>query len=321
MSVWTWGSVAAAHHERPQRRDQRRQQHVVGTEVSHDLDVEGGDRAVALGAQLRVGDLVATLMGDGHVLGPSLDPLHRRPQFARGPAGQQLLAVDLELGAEATPHLGSDNPDVVLAQAEQERHEQAHEVRHLGRGPQGQRAGSVVGENAARLDRRTGDAVVDEPAFDDHVGLRKAGLDVSSGQRPLMHLVGAQCSCTNGAPASAFSGSTIAGSVSYSTITSSAASSDRVAVLANNDSDGVADMLDGAADQRPVVGVLDLDARRNPCHRQRTAEVGHVLAGEHGADPGTFGGRRGIDRDDLGIRLGERTIAAHRVPGNEMSSM
>ena len=46
--------VATAHHERPERRDQRGQQHVVRAEVGDDLHVEGGDRAVPLGAHLDV---------------------------------------------------------------------------------------------------------------------------------------------------------------------------------------------------------------------------------------------------------------------------
>ena len=48
---------------------------------------------------------------------------------------QQLLAVDLELGAEAAADLGGDHPDALLADAEQQRQEQPHEVRHLGGGP------------------------------------------------------------------------------------------------------------------------------------------------------------------------------------------
>ena len=39
--------VDAAHHERAQRRDRRRQQHQVGAEVLQDLHVERGDLAVA----------------------------------------------------------------------------------------------------------------------------------------------------------------------------------------------------------------------------------------------------------------------------------
>ncbi len=145
--------VTAAHHERAQRRDQRREDHVVGAEVGQDLDVEGGDRAVALGAHPDVGDLVAALVGDRHVLRARLDPLDRAPELARRPAGEELLAVDLELLAEAAADLGRDHAHVILAEPEQERHEQAHEVRNLGRGVERQRAGPVVGEHAAALDR------------------------------------------------------------------------------------------------------------------------------------------------------------------------
>ena len=58
---------------------------------------------------------------------------------------------------------------------------------------------------------------------------------------------------------------------------------DRVAVLTEHDGHGVADVLDGTARQRPVVGRRDVDARRHPRHGQRRGEV-EVLAGEHGDD-------------------------------------
>jgi hypothetical protein len=184
--------VTAAHHEGAQRRNQRRQDHVVGAEVGQDLDVERGDRAVALGPHLDVGDLVTPLVGDRHVLRARLRPLDRKAELARRPAGEQLLAVDLQLLAEAAADVGRDHADVILAEAEQQRHEQPDEVGNLRRGVQRQRPGTVVGDDAAALDRRAGDAVVDDPALDDHVGLRKALLDIPAGQRPLVDLVRAQ---------------------------------------------------------------------------------------------------------------------------------
>ena len=77
-----------------------------------------------------------------------------------------------------------------------------------------------------------------------------------------------------------------------------------VAILADDDGDGVADVVDGPARDRPVFGVLHLDARRYPRHRQRATEVGHVLAGEYGVDPVALPRERGVDRNDLCVRLG-----------------
>jgi hypothetical protein len=184
--------VAAAHHEGPERRDRRRQQHQVRAEVGDDLRVDGGERAVGLEAHPHRGDLVAAVVGDLHVLRAGLDPLDRVPRHLRARRHQRLLGVDLELGAEAAPDLRGDDADLLLVLPEHEREEQPQEVRHLGRGPHGQRARAVVRQHGPRLDRRARRAVVLHPPLDDVVGLGEAGLDVAAAQRPLVDLVGAQ---------------------------------------------------------------------------------------------------------------------------------
>ena len=60
---------------------------------------------------------------------------------------------------------------------------------------------------------------------------------------------------------------------------------DAVLVAADHDGDGLADVLDGVARQRPRLGRLDLDARRHPRHRHRAVEC-QVLGGEHAVDTG-----------------------------------
>jgi hypothetical protein len=76
------GLVDAAHDEPAQRRDHRREQHLVGADVGDDRRVERGDRAVALGAHPDLVDLVAPVMGDHHALGARLDPLDRAIELA-----------------------------------------------------------------------------------------------------------------------------------------------------------------------------------------------------------------------------------------------
>ncbi len=156
--------VDPGHHERAQRRDQRREQHLVGAKVSEDLGVPRGERAVALGADLHVVDLVAPVVGDHHPLRARLDPLHRAPQLDRRPRAADLLGVDVELRAEATADLGRDHANSVLGDAEQDRQEQPQEVRDLGGAPHGQLPGAVLRQHAARLDRRSGHAMVDDRA-------------------------------------------------------------------------------------------------------------------------------------------------------------
>ena len=78
---------------------------------------------------------------------------------------------------------------------------------------------------------------------------------------------------------------------------------DAVLVVADDDRDALADVLDLALGQRPVLGRLDLHARRHPGHRQARGDV-EVLAGEDPVDAGQLAGAGGVDRDDLGVRLG-----------------
>ena len=115
---------------------------------------------------------------------------------------------------------------------------------------------------------------------------------------------------TSGAPSSsAFSGSTTTGSGSYSTTHLLGGVDDGVLVVADDDRDGLADVLDLALGERPVLGRLDLDARRDPGHRQRRVEV-EVLAGEDAVDAG-----RSLRAPEVSIETifacasGERTTA------------
>ena len=254
-------------------------------------------------------------MGDLHVLRAGLDPLDRPPELARGPARDQLLAVDLELGAEAAADVGGDHANVVLGQAEQQRHEQPHEVRHLGRGPERQRTRAVVGQHAPRLDRRAGDPVVDDLALDDHVGVGEPRLDVASGQRPLVHLVGAEClvdewpSRERGLGIDDRRQRFVLDDHVLDRVV------DRVAVVADHHRDRIPDVVDDPARQRPVLGVVDVDARRHPRHRQRRREIRRVGAGVDGVDPRSRCGGGRVDRDDLGVCLGRADERRPQHPG------
>ena len=295
-------AVAARHHERAQRRDQRRQQHHVRAEVRDDLDVQAGERAVLLGADLDVGDLVAAVVRDGHVLRARLDPLHRPAQLPRRPGEQDLLAVDLQLGAEAAADVGGDHAHAVLGHPELQREEELEEVRHLRGARDGELAGAVVGDHAARLDRRARGAVVDEAALHDDVRVRERRLDVAA-QRPLVNLVRAEVVVhergalerllrVDDRGQRVVVDEHVLGGVDH-----------RVAVAADDDGDRVADVLHRVLRQRPVDGRGDLDAGRHPGEREAGLEV-EVGAGEDGLDAGPRGGGRRVDRGDRGVRLG-----------------
>ena len=205
------------------------EQHVVGAAVRDDRRAwSAGDRAVALGADPHVVDLVAPVVADQHVLRARLDPLDRPAELARGPAGEDLLAVDLQLGRRSRRRPRARSTRIaLLADPELDR-----------RGTGGRKCGIWVelssvslpprqsATHAARLDRRAGRAVVDDPPLDDDVGLARSAA--RRRRRPIDHsctLLVPNSSWTSGEPSSsAASGSTTTGSGSYSTKTCSAAS-------------------------------------------------------------------------------------------------
>ncbi len=285
------------------------------------MDVPGGDRAVLLDAHSRVGDLVAALVGDRHVLAPRLDPLDRALELARAPGREDLLAVDLQLRAEAAPDLGRDHAHALLAHPEQDREEQAHEVRYLGRAPERQRAGPIVGQHSARLDWRARRAVVDEPPLDDHVCLGEACLEVASRQRPLVHLVGPELLVhvrragegrlwVDHDRQRLVLDQNLLGRVD-----------DRVAVLAEHDGDRIPHVLDGLPRERPVLGVVDLHARRHPRQWQRPARSARSAPVKTAWTPG-HSRAAAVSIDVIrAFASGERTSDAHSIPGSEMSSM
>ncbi len=90
---------------------------------------------------------------------------------------------------------------------------------------------------------------------------------------------------------------------------------DGVAILPDHDRDRVTDVVDDPARERPVLGVVDVDAGRHPRHRQRGRKLQRVIAGVDGVDPGPRGGGRGVDRDDLGVRLGRADERRPKHPG------
>ena len=118
--------------------------------------------------------------------------------------------------------------------------------------------------------------MVDNAALDDHVGVGEAGLDVAAAQRPLMDLVGAELLVHERRPLERRLGIGYDRQRLVLDDHHLGRVHDRVAVLAEHHCDRIADVLDGLARQRPVLGVVDLDAGRNPGHRQRPGEIVHV---------------------------------------------
>ena len=152
-------------------------------------------------------------------------------------------------------------------------------------------------------------------ALDDVVGLGEAGLEVAAAQRPLAHLVGAELLVHERRAVlerrlgigdhrqRVVLDDDVLGRVDHA-----------VAVLADDERDGVADVLDLALGQDPVVGRVDLDARRDPRHREARLHV-EVLVGVDRDDAVARLGRRRVDRDDLRVRLRRAHPGRPHLPG------
>ncbi len=154
----------------------------------HILDAE--DAPVAAKRHLGVVDLAA-LMGRGEeVLLAVLDPFDRALKPHRHPGQHDLLRVEQhDLGSEAAAHERRDHPHLPFAKAKHPSEPGAQEHRRLCGVPHRQPVSLAVpvGHDAARLDRRRRTAVIDEPSPHHMGGLRQRRRVVPLG---LVHMGG-----------------------------------------------------------------------------------------------------------------------------------
>ena len=172
-------AVDTVHHQSGEGRDHRGQQHLVGANIGDDARLQARDGAVALGGEVDVAEEVAAVGGGEEGLGAVLDPLDRGLDQSRKGGGHVLLAVDVDLAAEAAAHLGGDGADLVLAQTHHRRDQGAQDVRVLGRAPDGQvlATGLVLRDHAARFHRVRSEALVQHALRDHHVRLGEGRIN------------------------------------------------------------------------------------------------------------------------------------------------
>ena len=120
--------VGAVGHQHRQRRDGGREQHVVGADVGDEPHLQPEHVAVALRGEVDVADDVAPVGRRDEGLGAVLDPLDRNAEPLRDGGGDVLLAVDVDLRAEAAADFRRDGADLVLAQAV---HRRDHRLRRM----------------------------------------------------------------------------------------------------------------------------------------------------------------------------------------------
>ena len=131
--------VDAACHRHRQRRDAGGQQHVVRADIGNDAHLQGEHTPIPRRGKINVGDRAAAVDRRQERLGAILDPLDRQAEPFRQRGGDEFLAVDVDLGAEAAPNLRRDGADAVLPEANHLGDERSENVRGLRRRPDGHR--------------------------------------------------------------------------------------------------------------------------------------------------------------------------------------
>ena len=102
-------------------------------------------RPVGVHRRLHVGDLAAPVRGRHHVLDARLDPPERHAPLARQRGHDHVLGIGAELHAEAAAHLGRDDADLILGEAQGRGEPRAERVRRLVRRPHRDAAAGEVG--------------------------------------------------------------------------------------------------------------------------------------------------------------------------------
>ncbi len=177
-------------HERAEQRHPRRHQHQVGAHVGQQVDRQATQPAVAFGRHPDPLPLVAAVV-HGHVaLAAGLGPLDRPAELAGDQHREHFLGGDLELGAEATAHVGGDDPDVLLRDAEEGRQREPQHVRDLGGRPQGDLTGHVTArDHRARFHRARDQPLLPVVPLDHHRRIPESGDGVPLLEDPLVALV------------------------------------------------------------------------------------------------------------------------------------
>ena len=123
--------VRAGTHQGGQRGDLGRAEVQVRAQVGQQPALEGEDRPIARARRADVVDLIAAVRHRGQVLAALLEPAHRAAEVHRQPGHEDLVGVDVGLGAEAATDLGRDHAHLVLAEPEELGDLRAHDMREL----------------------------------------------------------------------------------------------------------------------------------------------------------------------------------------------
>ena len=267
-------------------------------------DAQAGDLAV-LRADLAVHDVVAREAGGHQVLRPVLHPLDRHAGHDRAGDGAHVAGVDRHLVAEAAADVLALDPDHVLGQPRDVGVDGPVGVRRLVAVVDVELAGLrvEVGDDPARLQRRRVAARVDDVPADDGVGLGEgllggrlvAGLPGRA--RQVVALARLVVADQRRVGVERLAGVDHRRQRLVLDVDQRERVVGRVLVGRDHERDLLALEADLVARQHGLGVVGD---RRHPGQAERL----QVLGGDHRRDVGVLQRRRGVDRDDLGVRVG-----------------
>src|SRR5262249_10819039 len=103
------------------------------------LNMQREETTVGVDRELRMGEVIASLIVRNKTFGPARDPPHRTAQPARSPGDDPLFRIELALVAEAAAHVGRDDAQRAFGNAELLGHLPTNVMRRLGRAVQSDR--------------------------------------------------------------------------------------------------------------------------------------------------------------------------------------
>ncbi len=292
--------------ERAEERDAGRDQLEVRAHVGEQMHPHRGDLAVGIGGELDVLDHAAAVHRRERALPALLGPAHRATEALRHRETERFFRVDVELGPERAADRGYDDPQPVLGDPSDDRHEDLEEVRDLCGRVDRVVAAERLGDHAhpARFHRHRDQALLEVALLHrvrcrrertiDRVGIRD--------ERPRVRAVGTEL----GVDEVRIGRGVLEVEHDRELLVVDHDGFGRVlglpCGLGEHDRDAVADEADLVARERPVIGVFHVFGD-GPRARQRRGEVVDQLrARDHVDDAGHRLGARRVDADDLRVR-------------------
>ena len=159
----------------------------VGTDAGQVVDLEGGNGAVALDADLRFDAMVARMNVGDEALEAIGDELDRPPEQFRQRDRRHFVGVDVHLDAERAADILGEHAHLMRFQIKVLGENVLRHVRRLRAVIDGQAllARIPVGDDRARLVGDAGVAAEDESRFHDRIGFGKAFVRIAGNQRAL----------------------------------------------------------------------------------------------------------------------------------------